>query len=359
MKAAVCYEFGAPLRIEDVTLDPPQHGEVQVRIGAVAVCHSDIHRIHGDWKGRLPVVMGHEAAGVVEAVGDGVTTTKVGDRVAVSLLRSCGRCDQCLAGLPHLCKGIFAIGKQSRLHDQNGVELLHGLNTAAFAEAVVVDQSQVVRVPDDLPLDRAALLSCGVITGVGAVIHTAQVQPGASVVVIGTGGVGLNAVQGARLAGAAQIIALDILDHKLATASTFGAMATINSVQTDARQGVRDLTNGRGADYVLVTVGSERAIATGLPLLRSGGTMVIVGLPGRDTIAQVPVYELVGRGQRILGSFMGSARLAIDVPWLIQLYRQGRLKLDELITAHYSLDEINEAIASMERGEALRNVIVF
>ncbi len=358
MKAAVCYEFGAPLRIEEVTLDPPQRGEVQVRIGAVAVCHSDIHRIRGDWKGRLPVVMGHEAAGTVEAVGDGVETVQVGDRVAVSLLRSCGRCTQCLTGSPHLCEGTFAIGKQSRLRDQNGTALLHGLNVAAFAEAVVVDQSQVVRVPEDLPLDRAALLSCGVITGVGAVIHTAQVQPGVSVVVIGTGGVGLNAVQGARLAGATQIIALDILDHKLATATTFGATATINSAQTDARQAVRDLTGGYGADYVLVTVGSEQAIAQGLPLLRSGGTMVIVGLPGRDTLTQVPVYELVGRGQRIAGSYMGSARLAIDIPWLIQLYRQGRLKIDELITAHYALDQINEAIASMERGEALRNVIV-
>ena len=359
MKAAICYAYGQPLSVEDVSLDPPQQGEVQVRIAAVAVCHSDVHRIRGDWRGRLPIVVGHEAAGIVEAIGAGVTTVQPGDRVAVSMLRSCGRCFQCVSGSPHLCEGTFAIGRESRLHNHDGVPLLHGLNTAAFAEAVVVDQSQVVRVPAALQLDRAALLACGVITGVGAVINTAQLRPGANVVVIGTGGVGLNAVQGAVLAGANQIIALDIADHKLATATTFGATATINSTQGEPTQQVRDLTAGRGADYVLVTVGSAQAVTQGLSLLRIGGTMVIVGLPRRDTLAQVPTYDLVSRGQRMIGSYMGSARLAIDVPWLAQLYLHGRLKIDELITARYSLDQINDAIAAMERGEALRSMIMF
>lgn len=359
MKAAICYEYGQPLSVEDVQIDAPQYGEVQVRIKAVAICHSDVHRIRGDWKGRLPIVVGHEAAGIVERVGEGVQTVQPGDRVAISLLRSCGRCFQCVSGATHLCEGTFAIGAESRLHNQQGQALLHGLNTAAFAEAAIVDQSQLVRVPAELPLDRAALLACGIITGVGAVINTAQVRPGSNVVVIGTGGVGLNAVQGAVLAGASQIIALDILDHKLATAVTFGATAAINAASNDPRQAVRDLTSGRGADYVFVTVGNAQAISQGLSLLRTGGTAVIVGLPRRDALAQVSAYDLVSKGQRIQGSFMGSSRLSIDVPWLAQLYLQGRLKIDELITARYSLSQINEAIETMEGGEALRNVIIF
>jgi S-(hydroxymethyl)glutathione dehydrogenase/alcohol dehydrogenase len=359
MKAAICYAYDQPLSVEEVTLDPPQRGEVRVRIAAVAVCHSDVHRIRGDWKGRLPIVVGHEAAGVVELVGMGVRGVQPGDRVAVSMLRSCGRCFQCVSGASHLCEGEFAIGAESRLHNMAGVALLHGLNTAAFAEAVVVDQSQVVRLPDALPLDRAALLACGVLTGVGAVIHTARIRPGANVVVIGTGGVGLNAVQGAALAGANQIIALDILDQKLATATVFGATAMINAANEDARQRVRDLTGGRGADDVLVTVGNAQAITQGLSLLRPGGTATIVGLPQRDALAQFSAFDLASKGQRMLGSYMGSSRLGIDVPWLANLYLQGRLKVDELITARYTLDRINDAIESMVRGEALRNVIMF
>lgn len=358
MQAAVCYAYDQPLSVEVVSLDPPQQGEVRVRIAAVAVCHSDVHRIRGDWRGRLPIVVGHEAAGVVEEIGPGVTTVQVGDRVAVSMLRSCGRCVQCLSGSPHLCEGKFAIGPTSRLHNQRGEALLHGLNTAAFAEATVVDQSQVVRVPDSLPLDRAALLGCGVITGVGAVIHTAQVPPGAHVVVIGAGGVGLNAVQGAALAGAAQIIALDILDAKLTAARDFGATSAINTATDDPVARVRALTGGRGADYVLVTVGNAAAITQGLGLLCAGGTLVIVGLPRRDTLVQVNAYDLASKGQRILGSFMGSGRLITDVPWLAERYLDGRLKLDELITARYPLSAINAAIEAMERGAALRNMIM-
>ncbi len=359
MRAAICYAYGKPLSVEEVTLDPPQHGEVQVRIAAVAVCHSDVHRIRGDWKGRLPIVVGHEAAGIVEQVGPGVDTVAVGDHVAVSMLRSCGRCAQCLAGSPALCEGTFAIGRESRLHNQQGDALLHGLNTAAFAEATVVDQSQLVRIPANMAMDQAALLACGVITGVGAVVHAAQVRPGDQVVVIGTGGVGLNAVQGAALAGALQIIALDVLDHKLAVARDFGATATINSTHDDPRQIVRDLTAGRGADAVLVTVGNADAIAQGLTLVRAGGTLVIVGLPRRDAMAAISAYDLASKGIRIQGCFMGNARLSIDVPWLAALALRGQLKLRELITGHYALDQINDAIEAMERGEALRNVIMF
>lgn len=359
MKAAICYELGQPLRIEEIEIDPPQQGEVKVRVAATAICHSDIHYIRGDWVADLPVVVGHEAAGVVEAVGENVSLVKVGDPVVISLLRSCGRCFYCTTGLPNHCDGPFALRTESRLHTQQGDVIYQGIRTGAFAEYVIVDQSQVVPIPADIPLDRAALLACGVITGLGAVVNTAQVKPGSSVVVIGAGGVGLNAVQGAVLSGASRIIAIDMLEHKLEVAKTFGATHTLNASQEGLPLLVRELTDGRGADYVFVTVGSTAAVTQGLMLVRRAGTLVIVGMPPANATAPLSVIAVADRGLRILGSFMGATRLRVDIPWLIDLYRQGRLKLDELITARYPLEQINEAIEVMERGEALRNVIVF
>ena len=359
MKAAVCYEYGAPLSIEDVELLPPQRGEVKIRVAVTAVCHSDVHFIRGEWGGRPPMVVGHETAGVVEETGDDVKGLAPGDRVIVSLLRRCGRCFYCMTGSPNLCEGVFALDRESRLRDRTGAALRHGFGTATFAEHAIVDQSQVVRIPEDIPLDRACLLACGVITGVGAAVHTAQVQPGSFVVVIGTGGVGLNAVQGAKLAGARRIIAVDILEGKLANARAFGATHTVNGGADDAVQAVRELTDGRGADFVLVTVGSAPAVEQGLAMLRPAGTLVMVGLPNRNAVVSIPIRGFVAKGQRILGSNMGSAHLSLDIPWLVDLYRQGRIKLDELITARYPLEGINDAIGAMERGEALRNLIVF
>jgi NDMA-dependent alcohol dehydrogenase len=359
VKAAVCYAFGAPLQVEEVEIDPPQAGEVKVRLAAVGICHSDIHMIHGDWAGTLPMVPGHEAAGIVEDIGEGVTRVQPGTPVVVSLLHSCGRCYYCVRGRSYLCDGAFALQTQSRLCNQRGERLAHALQTAAFAEYVIVDQSQLVPVSPAIPLDRAALLACGVITGVGAVVNTAQARPGDCVVVIGTGGVGLNAVQGARLVGATPIIAIDTLETKLAAARTFGATHTIHVGSEDPLTVVKDLTSGRGADHVVVTVGSTAAIAQGLPLLRREGTLVIVGLPHYSATVPLPVFGLAVAGQRIVGSCMGSTRLSADVPWLVGLYQEGRLKLDELITAHYPLQHINEAIASTEKGEALRNMLVF
>jgi Zn-dependent alcohol dehydrogenase len=359
VKAAVCYAFGEPLRVEEVEIDPPQSGEVKVRLAATAICHSDVHMIKGDWAGALPMVAGHEAAGIVEELGDGVTRVQPGMPVVVSLLCSCGRCFYCVRGLPYHCEGTFALQTESRLRTQRGERLAHGLRTAAFAEYAIVDQSQVVQVSPEMPLDRAALLACGVITGVGAVVNTAQARPGDSVVVIGAGGVGLNAVQGATLVGANPIIAIDTLQMKLAAARTFGATHTIQIGVDDPLTAVKDLTNGRGADYVLVTVGNTAAIAQGITMLRRAGTLVIVGIPHYSAKASLPVLPFAFAGQRILGSTMGSTRLSADVPWLVGLYQQGRLKLDELLTARYPLEHINEAIASMERGEALRNVMIF
>lgn len=363
MKAAVCYEVGKPLVVEDVVLDPPKTGEVRVRVGACAICHSDVHLVRGDWAGWTstppPVVAGHEAAGTVTDVGPGVTRVRPGDHVVVSLLRTCGACIPCLGGAAYLCEGSFALMTEHRLHTRAGRPLNAGIRVAGFAEAVVVDQSQLVPVPRELGLDRACLLACGVITGVGAVLNTAELAPGSSAVIIGAGGVGVNAIQGAALAGATPIIAVDVLPAKLPVARSFGATHAVDGRQADLPALVRELTGGRGADYVFVTVGAPAAVTQALTLARRGGTVVLVGMPPAGATAPIPIGDFAGNGLRLLGSNMGSTRLGVDVPRLVARYREGRLNLDGLITARYPLERINEAIEAMEGGQALRNVIVF
>lgn len=360
MKAAVCRAHDQPLTIEEVHLDPPRDGEVRVRVVACAICHSDVHQIRGDWSAPPPLVAGHEAAGIVEEVGAGVSTVKVGDHVVMSLLRSCGRCFYCSRGDTHLCDGEFALSHETRLRGKDGEPITQSINTAAFAECAVVDQSQLVPIPMDIPLDSASLLACGVITGLGAVINTAKVQTGENVAVIGIGGVGLNAIQGAYLSGAQPIIALDLLDNKLDAARKFGATHTINVAEDRAAvEQVYALTGERGVDYAFVTVGSPQAVALGVDLIRRGGSLVLVGIPDDKATHPLLLAQTVWNERRVLSSSMGSTRLSTQVPQLIALYQQGRLKLDELISRRYPLEEINEAIDSMERGEALRNVIVF
>jgi NDMA-dependent alcohol dehydrogenase len=359
MKAAVCYAFGEPLRVEEVEIEPPAEGEVKVRLAATAVCHSDIHYMQGAWGGQLPMVFGHESAGVVEEVGPGVERVRPGGHVVVSLVRSCGRCYYCQQGIPTQCQGAFPADGESRLRAADGTTVQRGLKTATFAEYTVVDQSQVIPIPPNIPLDSASLLGCGVITGVGAVTNTAGVEAGRSVVVVGAGGVGLNAVQGAALSGASPILALDTVDMKLDAAKRFGATHAANITRDDARALIRELTAGRGADYVFVAVGNTAAMEQGLRLVAPSGALVLVGMPDARATAALPVMFFAMAGQRVLGSFMGTTRPGIDIPRLVDLYRQGRLKLDELITARYPLERINEAIAAVERGEALRNVIVF
>ena len=359
MKAAVCHEFGKPLVVEEVEIASPQAGEVKVKLAACAICHSDILYMDGAWGGVLPAVYGHEAAGVVEEVGPGVTGTELGDHVVVTLIRSCGRCHFCSQGQPVMCETTFRLDEAGPLRSKDGEAIHQGLRTGAFAERVVVDASQVVRIPKDLPLDSASLLACGVITGLGAVVNTAEVRPGSTVAVVGTGGVGLNSVQGAALGGARTVIAIDLSDDKLAASKGFGATDTINPAKEDAAQAVHALTEGRGADYVFVTVGAKAAIEQGFALLCRGGTLVIVGMPASGVTAAFDPATFANEGQRVLGSKMGSARLQVDVPKLVDLYRQGRLKLDELISGRYPLEEINEAVASVKRGEAQRNVILF
>lgn len=359
MKAAVCRAFGSPLVIEEIEAAPPAAGEVSVRLSAVAICHSDIHFAEGAWGGTLPAVYGHEAAGIVSAVGDGVEHVGAGDYVVVSLIRSCGVCASCAAGQPVFCQSTVRPDPDTVLRTEDGSPIHQGLGTAAFAELVVVHASQVVAIPQGVPAESAALLGCAVLTGVGAVLSTASVEPGSSVVVIGTGGVGLNAVQGAVIAGADAVVAIDVSTGKLEAARLFGATDTIDASVQDPVEVVASLTNGRRADYVFVTVGAASAIDQALSLVRRGGTVVIVGMPASGVRTTIDPGMLAEDGVRIVGSKMGSANVAVDVPRLVELYRAGRLKLDELVSGRYVLDDINEAIASVKGGEALRNVIVF
>ena len=360
MKAAVCHEFGAPLRIEEIDLRLPVAREVSVRLAACAICHSDLAFMQGAWGGELPAVYGHEAAGVVEAVGPGVDGLAPGDHVVVTLIRSCGRCALCLRGEPTLCEDwpTLPISLLSPLSAQDGSRVEQGARTAAFAERVLVHSSQVVAVPDDIELDRAALLACGVVTGVGAVINTARVEVGATTAVIGTGGVGLNVVQGAVLAGAGSIVAIDVVESKLDAAIAFGATATLNGGTDDVAAEVSRMTAGRGLDYVFVTAGVIAAVEQGMELLRRGGTLVVVGMPPSGATAAFEAERIADQGLRILGSKVGSARPNLDIPHLANLYRQDRLKLDELISGRYSLTGINDAIAAAEGGDALRPVVM-
>lgn len=358
MRAAVCRGFGEPLQIEELQLAPPASDQVQVRIVASAICHSDIHFFDGAWGGQLPSVWGHEAAGVVELVGDEVRDIAVGDAVVVTLIKSCGACRNCQAGSSVACIGDFP-NRPSPLTDANGDSVGHGLGTACFAERAVVHHSQVVVMDSSVAMAPASLLACGVITGVGAARNTAQIIAGSTVVVIGTGGVGLNAVQGARLADAATIVAVDIADAKLENARRFGATHTVNSATSDLTAEITGITNGQMADYVLVTVGAQQPIEQAPTLLAPDGAVVIVGMPASGVGATIDPGTLAAANQRILGSKMGTSTIRTDIPDLIECYRAGDLLLDELITRTCSLDEINDAIDAVKNGEAIRNVIVF
>jgi S-(hydroxymethyl)glutathione dehydrogenase / alcohol dehydrogenase len=359
MKAAVCYEFSKPMVIEDVALREPGRGEVKIRVAATAICHSDIH----DWKGEMPgptgFIGGHESAGHIEKVGEGVASVKVGDPVVVSLLASCGKCYYCVTGLPHLCLHRFDPPKEPRVHNKKGQALDLKGNIGGFAEFVVVDESQVVKVPKDLPLDIAALLACGVITGFGGVVNRAKVRPFQSVVVMGAGGVGINAIQGAAYVGAYPVIAVDVLENKLKMAMQFGATHMVNAKNEKAADEILNLTQGRGADFVFVTVGSVAAIRQGLTFTGIRGTTVMIGLPNyRDQVSLTPL-DLIPTEKNLIGSFMGATNLKLDIPDLINLYKTGKLKLDELVTGRFPLAKINEAMALTEKGEGLRNVIMF
>ena len=357
IKAAVCHAFNEPMVIEEVELRAPQAGEVEVSIDAVAVCHSDISLWQGGFGGATPAVFGHEAAGIVTALGAGVKGLELGDSVAVTLIRACGECPSCGSGHPTVCENP-GDGKNSPLSTPQGDAMWQALFTGAFAEKVVVDQSQLVKIPADMPKDAAALMSCGVITGVGAAVNTANIRPGQNVVVIGAGGVGLNAIQGARLAGAARIVAVDMNPGKLEAAKEFGATHGVLAEGKPFKE-VQKIFGGRGADAVLVTVGVASVYDLAPRYLANRGKVVMVGMPHFGQMASYSPLLMADMGQSIVGSEMGDVVIKRDIPWMVDLYSQGRLKLDELITGRWPLEQVNEAIADTMAGHARRNVIVF
>jgi S-(hydroxymethyl)glutathione dehydrogenase/alcohol dehydrogenase len=359
MRAAICREFGQPFEITQVELAPPGPGEVRAEVRAVAICHSDVMFANGGWGGKLPSVYGHEAAGVVAEIGEGVTDFAPGDHVVITLVRNCGTCPCCERNMRGSCESSFPLDAKGPLSLPDGGPVKQGLRTAAFAEEVVVEQSQLVKIDDDIGFDVASLLACGVITGYGAVVNTAAVPPGKDVVVIGTGGVGLNAVQGAALSGSKRVIAVDLSAEKLAAAKDFGATHVIDGSVENAVKEVRALTGGRGADFVFVTVGAVQAMKQSYPMLAPGGASVLVGMADVDARSTFNPLALSDGSRRILGSKMGQSDIRTDLPALIALYREGKLKLDELITARYPFDEINTAMDNVRNGVGLRNVVVF
>ncbi len=355
IRAAVCREFGKPLTIEDVALRPPEAREVEVEIDAVAICHSDISYAEGGWGGALPAVYGHEAAGRVAETGAGVGDLAPGDPVIVSLMRQCGDCQPCVTGHPALCQTPRP--KEGPLRSRDGGPMAQGLATGAFAERVVVDRSQVVPVPADVPAISACVLACGVMTGVGAVVNTARLRAGEDVVVVGAGGVGLNAIQGARIAGARRIVAVDLAEARLESARAFGATDAVLAGDEPWKAARRIL--GRGSDAVIVTVGAVPAYDSAPRYLGPGGRVIMVGMPHSGQMSSYEPVILAALGQGMTGSLMGDCVPSRDIAWMVDLYRQGRLKLDELVSGRWSLEQVNDAIADTRAGRARRNVIVF
>lgn len=332
-------------------------GDVQVDVAACAVCHSDIHYAEGAWGGYLPAVYGHEAAGVITAVGSDVSDLTVGDHVVVTLIRSCGNCSQCDRGNHVFCETSFASDEGQRLSNDAGEDVQAAMLCGAFAEEVIVDQSQVVTIPKDMDWKVASLLACGVITGVGAVTNTSTIDDTSTVVVVGAGGVGLNAIQGAAIVGAPVVIAIDLADEKLEIAKQFGA--THVATPDTAREVIKEATGGRkGVSHALVTVGSAPAISSALRYIEPGGELVIVGMPASGNEIEIDPVIIAAVGHRIVGSKMGTSQIRRDIPQLIEWYKEGKLKLDELVSGTYQLDDINSAIDDVADGGTIRNVVM-
>jgi S-(hydroxymethyl)glutathione dehydrogenase/alcohol dehydrogenase len=357
VKAAVLYAPNQPLVVEDIDIDEPQANEVVVKTLASGVCHSDLHFMEGKYPYPVPTVLGHESAGVVEKVGSSVTKVKVGDRVVVAFVTSCGACDACVTGKPYLCRNTQALGRIGRI-SLKGQPMMQFANMSAFAEKQLVHENACVHIPEGVPFEAAALVGCSVMTGVGAVSNTAKVPVGSTVAVVGAGGVGLNIIQGARLAGASRIIAVDLLENKLAAAKEFGATDVVDGSKGDSVQQVQQITGG-GVDFAFEAIGLAKTAEQCWGMIKPGGKAVVVGMVPFGQTVNVPGHEFVLGEKSILGSFYGSTRQQYDMPWLMELYRQGRLKIDELITRRYELGQINEAYEALKNGEVNRSVITF
>ena len=360
MRAAVLESAPGELVITDVAVDKPGPGEVLVRTMAAGLCHSDLHFMEALWPTALPAVLGHESAGIVEAVGPDVTYVQPGDHVITCLSAYCGGCEYCLTGRLYLCnnRGVLerAKGSPARL-SRNGETVNQFMRLSSFAEMMLIHEHAVVRITKDMPLDRAALIGCGVTTGVGAVFRTAKVEAGSTVAVIGAGGIGLNCIQGARIAGAARIIAVDLNATKLELAQQFGATDVVDASKVDAVAAVKELTSG-GVEHAFEAIGLKVAAEQAFRMLRAGGTATVIGMIPFGTNLEIHGADLLAE-KKLQGSNMGSNRFRVDMPRYIDLYLQGRLKLDELVSARIGLDQINEGFATMKTGAVARSVIVF
>jgi S-(hydroxymethyl)glutathione dehydrogenase/alcohol dehydrogenase len=361
--AAILWERGKPLSVEDAELDPPGPGEVLVEIKAAGVCHSDLHPARDDWPIRTPLVLGHEGAGIVREVGAGVTRVKPGDHVVLCWAPACGACPSCVEGHAVLCDRLDKTTYRNRLPSgaarlhARGQDLGHFLSTACFADFAVVPEESAVAVDRDVAFDALASVGCAVVTGIGAVLTAARVPRGAHVAVIGAGGVGLNVVQGAVIAGCQRIIAIDQRQAPLEAARTFGATDVIEAT-TETPDRVRELTGGRGAEFVFDTVGTPATVADALAATRKHGTVVLTGLSRIDAQGSVPLFPFVMQEKRLIGSVYGSGHPTDDIQRLVGLYRMGQLRLKELVHRTYRLDQINEALAALAGAEGARGVVL-
>ena len=363
MRAAVLRTVNEPLSVEDVELADPDAGEVVVRLHASGVCHSDWNVVSGATPNPLPVVLGHEGAGVVEAVGSGVSAVAEGDHAVLSWLPACGRCFFCVQGRPSLCEhameGMFegTLPNGGLRLSQNGNALYHYSFLSTFAERCIVPEECCVPIRQDAPLDVAALVGCAIMTGVGAAINRARVEPGSAVAVFGAGGVGLSVILGSRLAGAATIVAVDPVPLKRELALDLGATHGVDPQSEDAVVALRDLTEGRGVDYAFDAAGVPGIVAQAYDSVRRGGTVVCIGIPPVGAEASLPGPSLPRDEKVVTGSFYGSSRPHVDMPLLLDLFMDGRLPLDRLVTRTFPLEEVNDAFAAMNAGEVARAVI--
>jgi S-(hydroxymethyl)glutathione dehydrogenase/alcohol dehydrogenase len=357
MKAAVAYQANQPVAIEEVSLDEPGQREVLVRLQASGVCHSDWHILKGEWGERqFPLVLGHEGAGIVEAAGPGVSSLKAGDHVILSWRTSCGSCEMCQKGWPALCDRS-PLPHMRPKSEKTGATLGAAAGLGTFAEYALVPEVAAVRIDDDIPFAQAALLGCGVMTGVGAAINTARVQPGSTAAVFGAGGVGLNCIQGCRIAGASRIIAVDMLDNKLEMARAFGATHTVNASREDPVERIRELSGGAGVHYAFECIGLVPGpFLQSILCTRKRGVTVWVGHAPLNTPVTIDARDLI-QEKTVIGSFYGTARPHVDFPRLLDLYRSGRLMLDELVSRRFELEQVNEAFAVLGRGEVARSVL--
>ena len=365
-RAAVCVGMNQPLEIQDVDLEGPRAGEVLVRMGASGVCHSDLSIQNGTLMGSFPMVLGHEGAGVIEQVGDGVTDLAVGDHVVVSWVPQCGECFFCKKGQGFLCEaGQMAMITGGLLDgttrfSRDGEPIRQMACSGTFSEQAVIPAIGAVKIPDDIPLEIGALIGCGVLTGVGAALNTANVQEGDTVAVVGCGGVGLNVIQGARIAGAAEIIAVDMLPNKLEMAKEFGATTLVNASDGDPSGKVMELTEQRGVDVAFEVIGLKQTIEQTILMTRRGGEAILVGVPRMEVMLELPAFfGVVLMSKTIKGCWYGSSNVQHDVPRLLEYYKRGELKLDELISRRIKVDEVNDAFTAMEAGEVARSVISY